>query len=200
VEVAQRLTNHGQVLDLGCAFGFALEQLVTYFKHLVGADVSKAALTQASKVVPQAELHELDLEQHEIPVEDGSCDLILALDVLEHLKLNDPQNPEAHSIELSLNKIKPKLAPGGRLVISVPVTDISLISRIIWNHLDHDQSHVSKPTEQQLSDSIKHAGFEVESQRFFFPLATPLGTWKVPIPTNIEMVLKLPEVTEPPAS
>ncbi|MBN1245012.1 class I SAM-dependent methyltransferase [Candidatus Bathyarchaeota archaeon] len=64
------------VLDVGCAFGFLLKELSSVFDELHGFDISEFAIAKARKVVPEASLKILSLEDP-LPYPDDSFDCIM---------------------------------------------------------------------------------------------------------------------------
>jgi len=77
------------VLDAGCGEGFVLGRIsrTKGIKRLVGVDISSKVLKTAKKAVPSAKYQKMDITNLKFPT--NSFDLVLALEVLEHLK-----NPE----------------------------------------------------------------------------------------------------------
>lgn len=96
-----------KILDLGCGDGRLSKELVNLGHEVHGIDSSKAGLEIATQngIKPI----EADLEQR-LPIENDSFDLVLLLDVLEHL----------HSQKEILTEIKRILKPEGHLIITYP--------------------------------------------------------------------------------
>jgi SAM-dependent methyltransferase len=95
-----------RVLDLGCRYG-ALTRAYVDGNDVVGVDVDRAALAEAAKLGIETRL--ADVEQP-LPFEDSSFDVVVAGELLEHVR--DPERLVADARRL--------LRPGGRLVGSVP--------------------------------------------------------------------------------
>ena len=100
-----------RLLDLGCGAGatIALLREARAIDWAGGLERDPAAAARARMVADR--VWEGDLERFdaaEIPA--GSLDLVLLLDVLEHLV--DPWSV--------VERVSPLLAPGGRLIVSVP--------------------------------------------------------------------------------
>jgi SAM-dependent methyltransferase len=95
------------LLDAGCGEGEALDRLSDLLPDRVAAvDVSPAALEFAAARLPGIEAAVASL--YELPFADGSFDLVLCLEVLEHLA-----DPEAALAELAR-------VSAGHVVVSVP--------------------------------------------------------------------------------
>ena len=95
------------ILDVGCAFGFLLKELSSVFDELHGCDISRFAIEKAKKIVPEASLKILSLEDP-LPYPDNKFDCITAVDVLEHTK----------NFEENFGKIVRHLKKGGYLIVS----------------------------------------------------------------------------------
>jgi SAM-dependent methyltransferase len=95
-----------RVLDLGCRYG-ALTRAYADGNDVVGVDVDREALAEAAKL--GIETRWADVEQR-LDVPDGSFDVVVAGELLEHLR--DPASVVAEAERV--------LAPGGLLVGSVP--------------------------------------------------------------------------------
>lgn len=96
-----------RVLDLGCRTG-ALTQHYADGNTVVGVDVDRSALEQAADRLAIDTVW-ADVEE-ELPFPDGSFDVVVAGELLEHLA--DPAAVVAH--------VRRVLRPGGRFVGSVP--------------------------------------------------------------------------------
>jgi SAM-dependent methyltransferase len=95
-----------RVLDLGCRYG-ALTRAYAEGNDVVGVDVDRDALAEAAKLGIKTRW--ADVEQP-LPFEDESFDVVVAGELLEHVR--DPGRLVAEARRL--------LRPGGRLVGSVP--------------------------------------------------------------------------------
>lgn len=98
------------VLETGCAeglLGARLKELVPG-RTVIGVEIDEAAAEAARELLD--EVHVVDLMAGPPPVEPGTVDAILFGDVLEHLV--DPEAVLVHMREL--------LAPGGRIIASIP--------------------------------------------------------------------------------
>ncbi len=103
------------LIDFGCGAGELTAHLLRYQpRSVLGVDRSESALhlarTWTGQTAPTLD-YRLSFQQNcparELPVEDGSVDLILCFDVLEHI----------HDVEAVLGDWKRGLRPGGRVWI-----------------------------------------------------------------------------------
>lgn len=137
----------GTVLDIGCGDGLLFDRL--------------SSLGEVEGVEPDAGLVSANGPwRHRIHVRafDESFDtgrrfgLIVMLDVLEHLL--DPVGALRHARSL--------LAPGGRMVLTVPAF------RLLWTRHDEINHHVTRYTRAHLVHQARRAGLNVEHARYFF--------------------------------
>jgi SAM-dependent methyltransferase len=99
-----------RVLDYGCGQGRYLNLLRERFPSasLVGSDISRVALDIARRGHPDARY--LLMEDERVPEDDGAFDLILSVEVLEHVA----------DVDLATSEVGRLLAPGGVLVVTTP--------------------------------------------------------------------------------
>jgi methionine biosynthesis protein MetW len=98
----------GRVLDIGCASGGLLELLRARAGHLAGLELSASAATAAAQVADH--VVQGALEDPGLPFDEGSFDLVVLADVLEHLA-----DPAA-----GLDRAMRWCEPGGAVLVSVP--------------------------------------------------------------------------------
>jgi SAM-dependent methyltransferase len=121
-DTLQRLpTAPGRVLDYGCGEGRYLDVVREQFPHaqLVGCDVSNVALDHAGHRRPWADY--VRMEDERAPLPDGSFDLVLSVEVLEHVA----------DVELATRELSRLLAPGGRLVLTTPCANPGSLEWVI---------------------------------------------------------------------
>jgi SAM-dependent methyltransferase len=146
-----------RLLEVGCGTGGTLHVLSTRFPHAAVSGVEpvpaalEAAAARGCDVVPGA--------FEALPVETGGVDMLLALDVLEHLEDDASGLAEAARV----------LRPGGRLLVTVP----ALAS--LWGPHDELNGHRRRYGLGMLAGRVGGAGFAVERVTYFNCFLLPLA-------------------------
>jgi SAM-dependent methyltransferase len=107
---AARLVRGKRVLDAGCGAGYGSAELAATALSVVGIDVAADAVEFARE---HYQLPNLQFEQASctaLPHGDGSFDLVVAFEVIEHL-----ENWREFLLE-----VRRVLAPGGQFIVSTP--------------------------------------------------------------------------------
>lgn len=92
-----------------------------------------------------------------IPFAPGTYDVVAAFDVIEHVEKD---------VE-SLAKLGAQLAPGGRLLMTVPALPW------LWSRHDETHHHFRRYTRSQLYDVLRRAGLEPVGISYFNTLLFP---------------------------
>jgi SAM-dependent methyltransferase len=140
-----------RILDIGSGTGDLAADLVAELPapHVRGLELSETGVEIARRKVPEAEFRQVDLLA-EAPVSDedvGWADHAVCSEVLEHV-----DEPVA-----LLQNARAYLAPGCRLVVTVPGGPMSAFDR----HIGH-RRHFSP---DDAADVLRSAGYVVESAR-----------------------------------
>lgn len=142
-----RLGASPRILDAGCGTGRNLREYGA-LGDAVGVDPSPRAVAFCRERgllrVKQAGLEEL-------PFEDGSFDLLLAFDVLEHVEDDHAALAELHRVAV----------PGARLVVTSPAY------RWLWSSHDTSHHHYRRYTRRELVERATRAGWTVEVATYF---------------------------------
>lgn len=148
VRLIRTLKARGALLEIGCGEGFLLREMQKHY-NAVGVDVSPHAVAVARRHAPEASLYVLDVEK---TLPRGRYDVIIAFDVLEHLR--EPQKV--------LGRIKKRLKRHGVLVVSVPNNHgtFGTLCTKCFNLLD--RTHVSTFRRRVWIELFESLGFDVE--------------------------------------
>lgn len=152
----------GRVLEVGCGTGHNLAMLGN-FGSVDAVELDAAARRVAEKrfgkAVIDARLPQLD------GLESGAYGLIAALDVVEHVEDD----------RAALRGLARCLAPGGRILVTVPAFPF------LWSAHDVANHHHRRYTRASLRDAVAGAGLTLEFIGWFnsllFPLAVADRMW-----------------------
>jgi SAM-dependent methyltransferase len=155
-QVAKHVKGTGNVLDVGCAYGFMLQRFPESFQKF-GIDVSKYAIEMAKERLPTATFKVGNAED-ELPFEEDFFDMILLRDVLEHL-----ENPK-----VALENIQKVLKKDGILYITTP--NLNTVRKKIFKYADEKEHHVSLFPHLDLITLLNNLGFEIVERWTFLDL------------------------------
>jgi 2-polyprenyl-3-methyl-5-hydroxy-6-metoxy-1,4-benzoquinol methylase len=152
--------NTSAILEIGCGKGETLDWIksIRFCRTIVGVelslDVAKVAKNKIDFVIQG------DIEEINLPYANEYFDLILCLDVLEHLK--DPWSV--------IKKLTKYLKAGGILIASIPnVRHYKVIIPLIlfgqWNYVDSgilDKTHLRFFTKKSAIDLVSSSGLKID--------------------------------------
>lgn len=139
-----------RVLDLGCGTGHMLSHLQDLGAEVAGADPSARALELAQGRGLERLFEAL---APGLPFAEEQFDLVIALDVLEHVEDD----------VAALQEMRRVASPGGKAVLFVPAV------RGLWSRCDELVGHRRRYTKKELQDKLVRAGFAVERMTYLFP-------------------------------
>ena len=155
-----------RVLDVGCGWGVTLDHLERAGHHVTGMDIGRAGLEKLDK--PDRRLILGDIERGPIPqTARGAFDVVLALDVLEHL--DDDMG--------ALRNLASLARPGGLVVVTVPARPD------LWSEFDdiqrHKRRYLKHGLEKLFAQAIPGAADSRAEVRvgYCWPWMTPLARW-----------------------
>lgn len=139
-----------RILDVGCGAALFFDAL-QQFGHVEGVESDAAAVANSGRWRSRITVGELE--------ETGeSFDLILFLDVLEHLE-------QPHEL---LRRAAQRLTPNGQILVTVPAFNW------LWTAHDDINHHVWRYTASQMRTTIERAGLvAVETSYMFQSLVVP---------------------------
>ena len=131
-----------RVIEAGCGWGTNLRELERSGYAVTGLDVSRNALVRLDRA--DRTLIEADLAE-ELPPDAPQYDLVLALDVIEHI--DDDRGAVWRLAQLA--------KPGGHVIISVPALPA------LFSEFDRVQGHRRRYTPESLRSAIAGSGLEI---------------------------------------
>jgi 2-polyprenyl-3-methyl-5-hydroxy-6-metoxy-1,4-benzoquinol methylase len=154
-----------RVLEIGCGSGQTLELLKKnrLCKSAVGIELFENAANSARTRVDK--VYQLDIEKDLAPPDLGQFDLILILDVLEHLI-----DPWSVLKRINIEYLK----PGGKMIISLPNARhftclLPLLIKGDFNYLERgilDKTHLRFFTRKSGTKMLDEAGLSIEKIKF----------------------------------
>ncbi len=144
------------VLEVGCGTGETLSLLKSKGRcsNTVGVELFQTAAEEARKIVDC--VYNLDIQKNSV---DGSYELIMAMDVLEHLV--DPWS-------VLKRLVKENLVNGGVLIASIPnIRHYSVVASILKGNFDYalsgilDRTHLRFFTKKTMYALYESAGLKV---------------------------------------
>jgi len=145
------------LLDVGCGNGMHALKAARRCARVVGVDASGESLGVAvresrAQAIAHATFVRGDVEEA-LPVRGGCFDVVLCLDLLEHV----------HKRDLVLGEIRRALVPGGVLLLGVPNRGTSWKRRLeragLFAYSDPD--HKIEYTLDELREELGRNGFEI---------------------------------------
>jgi SAM-dependent methyltransferase len=143
----RHLSRRGDAaLDVGCGTGSFLPVLARYAEHVVGVD----PLAEEGGELVRASAEDL-------PFDPGSFDVVVALDVLEHV-----------DDFTALSEVRRVLRPGGIVVLTVPALPM------LWSARDELATHRRRYRRRELVRLVERAGLNVEETAYYQFMLLPL--------------------------
>ena len=144
-QLHRRRLDGGALLEVGCGYGFLLDEAKPYFDCRVGIDFSEAVERAAGRAdrVYQGDLDALPADER--------FDCIVLVSVIEHV----------HRPVDYLQALRERLRPGGKVVIATPNVD-SIFRRLLgprWPAFQVVPEHVGFYNGPTLCALMKRAGF-----------------------------------------
>jgi len=150
------LPEDARILEIGCGTGHNFAML-RRFGRLDAIEVDSKARALASQRLGHAVS---DAPLPSLPgIDKGIYHLIALLDVLEHVDED----------EAALASIAQRLAPGGRILVTVPAY------QWMWSAHDEAHHHKRRYSKGQLKQVIARAGLEPEQIGYFNSLLFPVA-------------------------
>ncbi len=159
--IAEKMPLSSRVLDIGCSGGVLLKSLGGKgFENAKGVDISETAI----KKCRQNGLKNVKLADASKTGFLESFDLIIASDILEHIKTES----------LALKEWNRLLSKKGKLIVFVPAFGF------LWSSHDVANRHFRRYSKKSLTSVLRQNGFEIEQAGYWnFFLFIPIALSKL---------------------
>jgi 2-polyprenyl-3-methyl-5-hydroxy-6-metoxy-1,4-benzoquinol methylase len=156
-------TQAKRIIELGCGGGDTGAELKKALSadHYFGIDVNAQAIERARTKLDRAEVINIERNSPEmVGLREGEFDLLLALDVLEHLY--NPWDVLADWVTV--------VRPGGRVVLSIPnMQNVDVIAQLAQGHWTYansgllDVTHIRFFTKESAAELATGAGLTIRA-------------------------------------
>ena len=150
--LAARSIHGSLIIDIGCGTGALRSYIQSRFVRYIGVD-----LVKYSNFPDDAEFVEANLDNDQIPLDDGLADAAISVRTIEHL-----ENPRA-----LMREIARIVRPGGWVIVTTPnqlslVSLVSLIMRARFQFFQdvHYPAHITPLIEVDLVRIAKECGLD----------------------------------------
>jgi SAM-dependent methyltransferase len=148
LQILKNAASSGNLLDLGCAFGFFIKAVENDFK-VYGLDISQYAVSRAKKIVSNPETIKSGDINKGIPFVEN-FDVIVAFDIIEHL--SDPLG--------AFDIVNKALKSKGNFYLELPLSKTLI---------DRDKGHNYRPLEEWLG-LLEQSNFETWFIKTYFTI------------------------------
>ncbi|MCD6499331.1 MAG: class I SAM-dependent methyltransferase [Deltaproteobacteria bacterium] len=161
------LGDRRRVLEVGCGTG-ANAPILGRYQELLGLDMDQGALRHAKNRYH----HVVQADALSMPLSDGCCDLVVALDLLEHLDDD----------EIGARELYRVLEADGSALVFVPAF------AMLWGVQDDLSHHRRRYRRSQLVALLRGAGFRVKRTGYFnfwlfLPILLVRSLWRLGRPS-----------------
>ena len=151
-----------RILDIGCASGALIRDLIRNgYSDVCAVDISSEAV-KLCKSSGLKNVHRMDASAMDF--KDGEFDVIIASDILEHIK------DDLHALKQWQRILKRE----GRLIVFVPTFDF------LWSDHDTLNRHYRRYSKKRLVSVVRKAGFKIKRNSYWnFTLFLPIAIFRL---------------------
>ncbi len=148
------LKDKPKILDIGCGTGIVMKKFESS-ADIFGIDNSKSAVDFCKK----RGLEKVKVgDAKKIPFDDEKFDMVLALDIIEHID---------DDIRV-LNEVKRVLKKNGKFFVTVPAFSS------LWSNHDIELQHKRRYSKSELKEKLAKAGFRIKKINFSYTFIFPV--------------------------
>lgn len=168
--------NNQLILDLGCGDGRFCYEIKNEKIKIIGVDYSERAIKFARIFNPEISFFIQDTDHLDLP---QKFDYVLLIEILEHIV------PER--IPQALQNISKVLKKNGKLIITVPSTNLEIIEK----HFQHFNNESLEKTLHPYFEINKITGFSLTGlKRRIFLFLRGIGFFVYPLRNRIKLIKK----------
>jgi 2-polyprenyl-3-methyl-5-hydroxy-6-metoxy-1,4-benzoquinol methylase len=156
-KIISQINPNSMVLDIGCASGYIARELKAKNCHVIGIEINEKMAREAQEFCDQVLVFDVE-EIQELPFKNGSFDVIILADILEHLKRPDTV----------LVNLKKYLANNGFIIASIPnVARLENRFRLLFGNFDYQEGgilnkgHLRFFTLKTTKELFRATGYEI---------------------------------------
>lgn len=179
--------NNPRILDSGCGTGLILTELNKY-GFTIGLDISSKALSYCKD---RGITKLIKAQVSNLPIKDNTCDVVVSLDLLEHIENDNEVLKEYHRV----------LKKDGFICLTVPAHPF------LWSEHDEALHHFRRYTKKEFKATLLKNNFKIVRYSYvisftFFPIViyrflskilkkknSQSKTHIIPLPKNINQFL-----------
>ncbi|MCL5075731.1 MAG: class I SAM-dependent methyltransferase [Chloroflexi bacterium] len=159
------------IVDVGCGTGAVINSLDLKDNLVCGCDISHDSISRARRL-SHSGIHFLQADTLHLPFEESKVNVVLCLDVLEHLE-ND---------QAALTEMARVLPEGGELIVRVPYRPYHPDYKEAYGHLRHYMR-------QALEGLLRESGFAIEQALPMYPRFTTINRYFYAFITALNLLL-----------
>ena len=150
--IISAIGDGGSILDVGCGEGLLLEKVVHRFpgRNVRGVDIDPLNIS----ICREHGLHVDEGVVYSLPYEDGSFDVALFIEVVEHL--DEPIR--------AIAEIGRVLKKGGRMLVLFPndrTFKLARVMTLMFKEAFYDPGHLKQWTPREMKAALEQNGFRV---------------------------------------
>lgn len=143
-----------RVLDVGFGYGDFLAVAKERGWETFGVETSGKAVAQGRSHLPDSTLIQADASKEKLPFPDGRFDIVVCLDVVEHLS----------QVDHLFSEVSRVLRRGGVFFLTTP--PVTLNSRVLGRFMSEDPTHINKHSISYWEKALLTQKFRVVAEKY----------------------------------